>query len=213
MKSASPHSVTHSVSADLLIKVENELTRCLAIANLHFGLNLLRPALVFDLKGNVAGSANPGRWRIRLNPAYFKNHPRESVETTVPHELAHLVDFVLHPENFVPNGRARGRGRRSLHGPTWKQIMRLFGANPERCHRMGPSPGRRITRRYLYRCPLCQTEVAVGPRHHASLQKPHVSARLVDCGHRITSENCIRLTPETRQALKRRAQGRKGPVV
>lgn len=58
---------------------------------------------------------------IRINPSYLMQHPKDTINDTVGHELAHALCFVLHPKE---------RG----HGHLWKRSAILFGANPTRCH-------------------------------------------------------------------------------
>ena len=184
-----------------------ELTRCLKLAELRFGRPFARPLVTFDLTGLRAGTANPGKWHIRLNPLYFRTHLRESLYETVPHELAHLIDCAIHPENYRKRSAIRGRkaGRRSFHGATWKRIMRLFGVTPKRCHRMSaPGLKRRITKWYDYQCPRCRSIVVVGPRHHKQFQEMQAQAKLTACGHLITGKDCLGLNRHTQKALAER---------
>lgn len=188
-------------------RINTELTRCLKVIELKFGRRFPRPLVTFDLTGLRAGSARPRTWQIQLNPLFFETHADETVHETVPHEFAHLIDYALHPENFRRPVVKKGRkaARRSLHGPTWKQIMRALGVAPERCHQMTvPGMRRRIPKRYDYRCPYCGNTVVIGPRHHKALQQGTGRALLKDCGHIITGEDCLGLSTSSRQALEAR---------
>lgn len=182
--------------------INAELTRCLSVVEREFGRRFPRPYVTFDLKGLRAGSASLLQWHIRLNPIYFNDHLRETIEQTVPHEFAHLVDFSLHPDNFIRRKPRRGAAKRrlSLHGKTWKAIMCVLGVKPERCHSMYvPGMKRRIPKRYSYSCPNCKNIVVVGPRHHKLLQRGNSRAILKDCGHYITGADCIGLIALTGQ--------------
>ena len=154
------------------------------------------------MRGRAAGQAVPGRWEIRLNRDLLRTHPEHLVKQTVPHEVAHLVDFALHPENFV---RRRG-ARRSPHGPHWQAIMRLFGVPAERCHSLPTLAARkqlkpRVRMRYVYRCVPCDRLALIGPKHHRLLQRR--GAQLKSCEH------VIGRTADTAAALARRAQRRR----
>lgn len=66
----------------------------------------------------------------------------EMLNCTLPHELAHWADYVL-------NDGWKGEP----HGPRWRQVMRMLGANPERCHDMDMTGVKvRKQQRFGYKC-------------------------------------------------------------
>lgn len=132
------------------------------------GKQLPMPEVSFDLRGLSAGMAVISRkstvnCRIRINTYLLQHYPREMMEQTVPHEVAHLVTYALH-------------GKLD-HGPEWRAVMDSFGVPAERCHQMqavparrhrkhkyhcgcrehmvGPGINRRIRRGYTYQCRYC----------------------------------------------------------
>jgi len=93
----------------------------------------------------AAGRADYRRKLISLNPL-LRKHPDE-IDRTLRHELAHIL----------AQFRA-GRRRISPHGNEWQQACRDLGITGEkRCHTL-PFPAKRITPRFLYRCPNCRRD-------------------------------------------------------
>jgi len=85
---------------------------------------------------------------------------------TVTHEFAHLVDGIVYPQT-----RNRGWGqKRSVHGPTWKRVMILFGATPSRCHSYDTTNSKvRTKAKHVYVC-RCGGEMSLGPVRHRKMQ-------------------------------------------
>ena len=78
--------------------------------------------VVFDLKGRTSGmfctrstSVKDRQLWIRYNPWIFAKYFEDSLATTVPHEVAHYVCFLLYGRKHKP------------HGKEWKAIMNQFG--------------------------------------------------------------------------------------
>lgn len=119
------------------------------------------PALRFDLRGRAAGQAVLSRRRgdpdaIRINARLLSGHPREMLEVTVPHEVAHVA---IHR-------RYNGNGRRQVrpHGPEWRALMAAFGVSDETCHNLPAPPVRRL-RRFPYVCGCADTVWLTSIRH------------------------------------------------
>jgi len=95
----------------------------------------------------TAGLANFNHWTVSLNPKVATFGPEE-VDRTLRHELAHLL------------ARHRsGRRRIQPHGAEWQQACADLGLNNEkRCHEL-PLPRRKQSRKIVYRCRHCHTEV------------------------------------------------------
>lgn len=95
---------------------------------------------------STAGRAEYGHARVLLN-CRLAAHGEAEIDRTLRHELAHLL----------AQARA-GRRRVAPHGREWRAACALLGiAGEARCHDL-PFPIRRMTRRYLYRCPACAME-------------------------------------------------------
>ena len=83
---------------------------------------------------------------ISLNPK-LREHGVDEIDRTLRHELAHLLAQM----------RA-GRRRIAPHGVEWRRACRDLGIGDEpRCHTL-PFPTSARARRFLYRCPSCQTD-------------------------------------------------------
>ena len=100
----------------------------------------------FDLKGTTAGQARRagGKYAVRFNLAIARENIDEFLVRTVPHELAHLLQFVHRPI-------ARP------HGAEWQNFCRvLTGKTMPRCHSYEVAhlkrKRRQITKNYLYVC-------------------------------------------------------------
>ena len=128
----------------------------------------------FDLRGAAAGQA---RCRadagpvIRLNPVLMAENA-DFVAETVPHEVAHVGVF------YWLGGRAH-----RPHGPQWRRLMHLLGADPDRCHRydVNNAVTRRL-RRYRYVCG-CRSHELTSIRHQRA--RRGVIYRCRGCGETL----------------------------
>jgi SprT protein len=126
----------------------------------HYGIPAPRVEIRFDLRGRAAGQVRlPARGRpvIRYNPLLLAQNDTDFLGRTVPHEAAHVVAFRLHGRRIRP------------HGPEWKAVMGLFGADSARCHDYDLSaiPSRRFAR-HPYRCG-CREHALTSIRHNRVL--------------------------------------------
>ncbi len=108
--------------------------------------------VLFDLRGSSAGMFRVhGKdcW-IRFNPWIFAKHFENSLQFTVPHEVAHYAVHCKHR-----------RRRVRPHGLEWQQVMRCFGLPPEVTFKLDLSgiPVRR-QQRHAYRCACRDHEVS-----------------------------------------------------
>jgi SprT protein len=100
-----------AATRDYITFAERQLAREFPLIPVHFDLSG-RSAGMFVVRGEHC-------W-IRYNPWIFGKYYRENLEGTVPHEVAHYIVHRLY------------RGRRvKPHGAQWRQVMQLFGADPE----------------------------------------------------------------------------------
>ncbi|MGH8528334.1 MAG: SprT-like domain-containing protein [Nevskiales bacterium] len=128
-----------------------ELHRLLSLAQAHFQQVFPVPRIDCALRGLQAGQAYVEDNLIRLNGGLLRAHGDSFLRETLPHELAHLIVWRLHGRRVRP------------HGAEWQAVMRLFGAEPERCHSFEVQPSRR-QREYVYRC-ACKTHQLSAVRH------------------------------------------------
>ncbi len=117
----------------------------------------LKPVpVLFDLGGATAGMfrARGEECWIRFNPWIFARHFEDSLQFTVPHEVAHYAVYCQ-----------RHRRRVRPHGPEWQRVMRGFGLPPEVTFKLDLDgvPVRR-QRRHAYRC-ACREHAVTTVRH------------------------------------------------
>jgi predicted SprT family Zn-dependent metalloprotease len=70
----------------------------------------------------VAGLAYRRQVRIDLNAQMFIANEEEFMARTIPHEFAHLVNFILNPK------------AKQAHGPEFRSILATMGASHKRGH-------------------------------------------------------------------------------
>ena len=142
-------------------EAEQRTRQLLAVAGRHFGREPGRVVVKFDLSGKAAGMALfPHRASpiIRYNVLLLAENREDFLRRTVPHEVAHVVARHLFGRRIKP------------HGPEWRQVMVLFGADPSRCHDYDISrASRRRLKRFDYRC-NCRSHQLTSIRHNRVLQ-------------------------------------------
>src|SRR5271165_56987 len=124
--------LTEAVKAQVQKKVE----QCVGKANLHFKKMYYVPSVHYDVKGTLGGYHHNGG--VHFNPILLMENLEDYIENTVPHEVAHHID-TINGDNARPEvsfgtysaailvGRRFKRPKRSVHGPSWQLIMRVFG--------------------------------------------------------------------------------------
>ncbi len=88
---------------------------------LNFTTTVGYPDVYFNLRGKCAGKAYVELWEIHYNLKYIAHNLPRFLVDTVPHEVAHLMEYHI-------SGKI---GHKAL----WKDIMGKMGiVNPKRCH-------------------------------------------------------------------------------
>lgn len=125
----------------VLVEYETKLNRSLPIPKLELGH-----------LGRCAGRANFARNIIEINVDFCNNGNFDYIrDVTLPHEVAHIVTEFIHFKDY----RSKGINvSNPPHGPLWKQMMRLIGLPPNRCHSLSVSnvKTRTVVRPYVYKC-------------------------------------------------------------
>src|SRR3546814_1296313 len=62
------------------------------------------------------------KYHVQLNSVRYQENIQDYLDDTIPHEVAHLITYVLH-----------GREAKA-HGNEWQSLMRALGVRPDRCH-------------------------------------------------------------------------------
>lgn len=142
-------------------EVEALTQQLLITAGNHFQQDPGRVIVRFDLTGKAAGMAIfPPRATpvIRYNALLLAENRDDFLRRTVPHEVAHIIARRLFGKKIKP------------HGPEWRQVMQLFGAEAARCHNYDVSrSSQRKVKRFSYRCD-CRTHQLSSIRHNRVLQ-------------------------------------------
>lgn len=166
----------------LLQQTEAAVTHWVARSREHLGLSarqLPLPAVRYDLRGRAAGQAVLSRRRgerdaIRINARLLAEHPREMIDVTVPHEIAHVA---IH-RRYNRGGKRKVRP----HGPEWQALMAEFGVSAETCHNMPTQPARRL-QHFPYRCGCSETAWLTSIRHKRALKGTVYKCRR--CGQQL----------------------------
>lgn len=150
--------------------VHTKLDQLLANASAMFGKQFVKPTVTFDLKGRAAGQARTDNV-IRFNKVLLQENVDTFLETTVPHELAHILALKLFG-TFA-------------HDKYWKHVMVKLGAEPKRCHSYDTtnSRTRSVKKEYLYKCG-CKTHMLTSIRHNR-IQKENVAYRCASCSQKL----------------------------
>jgi SprT protein len=110
-----------------------------------------RSAGTFRYKQNAKGQIFD--IEIRFNLAIAERHPEEFIERTVPHEVAHALDFLQ-------------RGTTD-HGKNWKKLCRMLGMKEvSRCHSYELEG---IVKGFDYHC-ACKNYILSTVRHNRILK-------------------------------------------
>lgn len=141
-----------------------------------FGLkNWKCPKLdIVSLRGTTAGKAFLTDNLVKVNWTLYTQNQKQFLNNgTMPHEVAHLVNYQL-------NGP-----RQDGHGPQWRAVMRRLGIeNPTKCHSYDTSSVRDITVIFPYKCDRCGYEGNLSSKAHYTL--------LTNKTNRVTCVKCFR---------------------
>jgi len=167
-------SNTCRVPKEIKDRVDAEIRRCMSVAEKAFDKTFRFPTVDYDVRGKTAGYAYDHTYRVSFNSILLMENLDTFIDGrtgrgTVTHEVAHLIDGIVYPQT-----RRGGWGRkRSIHGPTWKRIMRLLGAKPSRCHSYDTSNSTvRRKAKHVYSCNGCGKHMTLGPVRHKKQQRP-----------------------------------------
>ena len=160
---------------------------CLAKAREAYPLFTLQDAdlpIVFVKNGRMAGMAKV-EWGVHQHTFNLEFSIEaldvawdDMVKNTIPHEIAHIVDYFLHP-------------RKSSYGHSriWRIICLTLGGNGNTYHNYAVTKARTVTKVRFRYVASCGTEVWVTKQMHNKIQKGS-SRMLVSTRGRITAEHC-----------------------
>ncbi len=155
------------------------LEKYLEIASKHFNRVFAFPNVAFNVTGKTAGYAIFSKWLIRLNTDLFKQNREDFLNSTCPHELAHLITREIYgtrADSVNP------------HGPEWKSVMRVFGLEPKRCHSYDVSLTKRQSFKIQYSC-ACGIDHGITLKAHNKITQGLVRYSCKKCKQVITKKN------------------------
>lgn len=159
-------------------RVRQKLDSLLPSVTEYVGHELPEVRIRTDLRGNVAGQARIQKcyltdtvsYELRINAEALLRYPDDTLNETVPHELAHIVAYEVH-------------GKVHAHGPEWQRIARHLGASGDRCHSLKLTPARQ-TKRYIGTCSCREHKLSAVKRNRILLGTQYYVCRR--CRERIT---------------------------
>ena len=80
------------------------------------------PQICYDVNNTNGGVYKYKTRSVHYNPVLLALNKDVYLETTVPHEVAHYLQFEFFGVKCKP------------HGPEWVKVMIIIGAKPNRCH-------------------------------------------------------------------------------
>ncbi|MHA2404551.1 MAG: SprT-like domain-containing protein [Candidatus Kariarchaeaceae archaeon] len=169
-------SKTCRVPQEIKDRVDAEIRRCIEIAERKYERTFKFPTIKYNVRGTCGGYARDWANEIDFNSILLMENLDvfiEGQDSTVTHEFAHLVDQIVYPN------QRRGR-KRSVHGRTWKSVMRAFGIrDPQRCHSFDTTNSQvRRKARHVYSCNGCGATMTIGPVRHKKQQKLEIRTRV-----------------------------------
>lgn len=152
------------LTPELIKKCEDKVLETYMLAQRVFGQPFELCSLRFGVKGKrVGGYANLSNNLINLNPHFFNfpsNH-EHLINVVIPHEIAHLLDGIMNPNE------------KRHHGKTWVNIMLSLGLEPNPYHNMEGSkeykPQGKRPRPYVYECPSCKKSFCLTSNLHTKI--------------------------------------------
>lgn len=153
---------TQSIKAAIEASVHHHIDT----ANKKLNLSLDYPTIKYNVRGTTGGKANSAAWSVDFNMGLIVENLGEYINQVVPHEVAHLVAFATNNYSYEYKITRRGRIRVS-HGARFYRIMRMFGVDETRCHKMDVSKVKqksRTTKAFPCKCTGCGAELTVGKK-------------------------------------------------
>ena len=182
-------------------RVDSEIRRCIEIAEREYNRTFRFPTVVYKKRGRVAGTACDLDYSIDINSVLLMENLDIFIDGrtgrgTITHEFAHLVDGIVNPETreteIVWGYRGARRTKRSVHGPSWRRIMRMFGAKPSRCHTYdttNSSVKKRSSKKHVWVCGCGNGRVVLTDyKHNKQIVKAPTGYGVYKRGH--TSGRC-----------------------
>ena len=112
------------LTPELKANVEKKMRDCFKIAEKKYGVKFDFPEVRYDIKSWTGGLAYRTRNLVRYNLILMVENEKHYLETTVPHETAHMIVNKLFAEGkfkLAPNKK-----KWMPHGSEWKEVMAVL---------------------------------------------------------------------------------------
>lgn len=143
------------------IKIINKVAYYKALVEKAYNISFQIKEIKFNLSGKTAGQAicEFGNYFLRFNSSIYNNpiNSNNFLETTIPHEIAHLVVFELTKRKIFVNP--------APHGKEWKQVMEILKAPIKITHNFNLELSNTTEKMFVYKC-ACKTHYLSKIRHN-----------------------------------------------
>jgi len=144
-------------------KILSKVEQCFLIAEKYYGRTFQRPTnIIFKRNGTTAGYCDMHSRELMFQLDLADTNPDTFINRTVPHEVAHWVQFSQYGYRVSPHGRE------------WQHVMRnVYGLDPSRCHSydVNVTTTKRQTR-HTYKC-ACKTFQITTTTHNKMSKGQH----------------------------------------
>jgi predicted SprT family Zn-dependent metalloprotease len=117
------------LTKELQTKVEKALLAACATAEAKYGMKFELPEIRWDIKNTDGGRANYANWLVRLNLILCVENEEKFLATTVPHEMAHLINYRVNYATLLAAGK-----KLRPHGKEWKEVMAVLSVPAKTTH-------------------------------------------------------------------------------
>ena len=120
--------------------------------------NTTMPEVTFFSRSGVAGKAWYGLNKVEFNEILAMENS-DTFETTIGHEIAHLVTNQLYPN------------AKQHHGPEFKHVMQTLGYDPRTYHSYDTASvsTKRVKTRFHWECVSCGDPYEIAPPTHKKM--------------------------------------------
>ncbi|GAA6183670.1 MULTISPECIES: SprT family zinc-dependent metalloprotease [Alteromonadaceae] len=139
--------------------IQQRVLDCIQMAEVYFHRKFVAPTLMFNQRGNIAGTAHLQKNLIKLNSTLLMDNFDEFLVTVIPHEVAHIITFQLFK-------------RVKPHGIEWQSIMNnVFNLPATVRHKMDTTKTQ--GKMFDYKC-QCGTVKLTLRRHNKVVNKQQI---------------------------------------
>ncbi len=149
--------ITSELQARVAVKIEETL----GILDFHSGYTIK-----YKRMGQISGRYSRKNNVLIFDPLYLQNHTEVYLNTTVPHEVCHMVQWLKYNEE-------------KHHGPIWKALMCKAGVSSNRTTDAYEVVRLRKTKTISYICECTTHELTV--RKAAKVQNKKIRVRCKTC--------------------------------